>query len=173
MSEPVTDSPHPSLDPLELRKTFGMFATGVTVITTVDTHGACHGLTVNSFSSVSLDPPLILWSQSVKAPSHEIFSKAPRFAVNILAEDQIPVSQRFAGGRPDKFSAVDTHPGAGNVPLIDGCCAYIECVTQAVIPGGDHTVYLGRVQRVARKAKPPLIFSDGRYMSVQPHEAMV
>ena len=172
MSEIVTEYPHLRLDPLELRKTFGMFATGVTVITTVSSDGSRYGLTVNSFSSVSLDPPLILWSQSIKAPSHEVFRAASRFAVNILAEDQISVSQHFAGGQPDKFAEVATHAGAGNVPLIDGCCAYIECVTQMMIPGGDHTVYLGRVQRISRVAKPPLVFSGGRYMCVQPYEVI-
>ena len=95
-----------ALDARELRQVLGSFVTGVTVITTVDQEGKRWGLTANSFTSVSLNPPLILWNQSVSAPSHPVFREAQRFAVNILAEDQIDVSRRFAGAAADKFAGV-------------------------------------------------------------------
>src|SRR3954469_18364116 len=90
-------------DSLELRRVLGAFVTGVTVITTLDRDGKPHGLTANSFTSVSLDPPLILWSQSLTAPSHPVFRESERFVVNILADDQVEISNRFARGGADKF----------------------------------------------------------------------
>src|SRR4051812_18428675 len=106
-------------DARALRQVLGAFVTGVTVITTVDASGKPHGLTANSFSSVSLDPPLILWSQSLTAPSHPVFRDADRFVVNILADDQVEVSNRFARGGADKFAGCATRAGLGGVPLIE------------------------------------------------------
>lgn len=157
-------------DSRELRQVLGSFVTGVTVITTVDADGKLHGLTANSFSSVSLDPPLILWSQSVTAPSHPVFRDAERFAVNILAEDQLEVSNRFARGGGDKFAGIETPRGIGGVPLIPGCAAYLECRRVSSFPGGDHTVFLGQVERIERGARQPLVFGGGRYLVAQPHD---
>ena len=109
-----------AFDARELRQVLGSFVTGVTVITTVDGDGKPHGLTANSFSSVSLDPPLILWSQSLTAPSHAVFNACDRFAVNILADEQVDVSNRFARGGAEKFASIATRPGLGGVPLIQG-----------------------------------------------------
>lgn len=166
MSQDGNQSP---FSPRELRDCFGTFVTGVTVVTTVDTQGRWYGVTVNSFSSVSIDPPLILWSQQLSAPSHPVFRSAQRFAVNILAEDQMEVSSRFAGGRPDKFSDVEIIDGLGGVPLIAGCSAHLECSSEATYPGGDHTVFLGRVESIRRTHRPPLAFGGGKYMRVHPH----
>src|SRR5437016_5759497 len=99
----------------ELRQVLGAFVTGVTVITTVDKQGAWHGLTANSFTSVSLDPPLILWNQSLSAPSYPVFRDADRFVINILAEEQVEVSKRFSKPSPDKFSGIRTRQGRGGV----------------------------------------------------------
>jgi flavin reductase (DIM6/NTAB) family NADH-FMN oxidoreductase RutF/DNA-binding IclR family transcriptional regulator len=159
-----------TFDTRELRQVLGAFVTGVTVITTVDAKGERHGLTVNSFSSVSLDPPLILWSQSLTAPSHSVFRDAERFAVNILADDQVPVSNRFARGGGDKFEGCQTEPGLGGVPLIRGCAAWLECKRVDAILGGDHMVFLGQVERIERTARPPLVFGGGRYLVAQPHD---
>jgi flavin reductase (DIM6/NTAB) family NADH-FMN oxidoreductase RutF/DNA-binding IclR family transcriptional regulator len=153
-----------------LRQVLGAFVTGVTVITTLDEHGKPHGLTANSFSSVSLDPPLILWSQSLTAPSHPVFRAAERFVVNILADDQVEVSNRFARGGADKFAGCETHPGLGGVPLIAGCAAYLECRRMDSFPGGDHVVFLGQVERIERTGRQPLVFGGGRYLVAQPHE---
>jgi len=94
-------------DSRDLRRVLGTFVTGVTVVTTTDDEGRFHGVTANSFSSVSLDPPLVLWSQAVKTQSHPVFFKAQRFAVNILAEDQIELSNRFAKSSQEKFAGLD------------------------------------------------------------------
>src|SRR5690606_2049086 len=136
----------------------------------VDASGKYHGLTANSFSSVSLDPPLILWSQSFTAPSHPVFREAERFAVNVLAEDQIEISQRFATRNVDKFAGVVNRLGLGGVPLIAGCAAYIECARETIISGGDHAIFLGRVLRIEKTGRKSLAFGSGRYMTAQPHE---
>ncbi|HYF16780.1 MAG TPA: flavin reductase family protein [Ramlibacter sp.] len=165
-SEPAT-----ALDVRELRQVLGSFVTGVTVITTVDAQGRRWGLTANSFTSLSLDPPLILWNQSVTAPSHPVFRDAQRFAVNILAEDQVELSRRFASAATDKFAGVATSEGLGGIPLVEGCAAWLECSREAVLPGGDHAVFIGRVERMDRRGRPPLVFGQGRYLKAMPHEA--
>lgn len=159
-----------AFDSRELRQVLGSFVTGVTVITTVDANGQRHGLTVNSFSSVSLDPPLILWSQSLTAPSHPVFRDAERFVVNILADDQVAVSNRFARGGDDKFAGCETDPGLGGVPLIRGSAAWLECKRMDCFRGGDHMVFLGQVERIERSARQPLVFGGGRYLVAQAHD---
>jgi flavin reductase (DIM6/NTAB) family NADH-FMN oxidoreductase RutF/DNA-binding IclR family transcriptional regulator len=157
-------------DTRALRQVLGAFVTGVTVITTVDGNGEPHGLTANSFSSVSLDPPLVLWSQSLTAPSHPVFREAERFVVNILADDQVEISNRFAQGGADKFAGCATRPGLGGVPLIQGCAAYLECRRINTFPGGDHLVFLGQVERIERTGLQPLVFGGGKYLVAQPHD---
>src|SRR6201984_244199 len=114
-------------DSRDLRRVLGTCGTGVTVVTTTDDEGGFHGVTANSFSSVSLDPPLILWSQAAKTHSHPVFFKAERFAVNILADDQIELSKRFAKSSKDKFSGVDVDIGSAGVPLLCDCSARLQC----------------------------------------------
>jgi flavin reductase (DIM6/NTAB) family NADH-FMN oxidoreductase RutF len=157
-------------DARELRQVLGSFVTGVTVITTVDANGKAHGLTVNSFSSVSLDPPLILWSQSLTAPSHPVFRDAERFVVNILADDQVAISNQFARARDDKFAGCATDPGIGGVPLIRGSAAWLECKRMDCFRGGDHMVFLGQVERIERTGRQPLVFGGGRYLVAHPHD---
>jgi flavin reductase (DIM6/NTAB) family NADH-FMN oxidoreductase RutF len=163
-------SADPGFDARALRQVLGAFVTGVTVITTLDRDGKPHGLTANSFTSVSLDPPLILWSQSLTAPSHPVFRESDRFVVNILADDQVEVSNRFARGGLDKFSGCATRTGLGGVPLIEGCAAYLECRRINSFPGGDHLVFLGQVERIERSGLQPLVFGGGRYLVAQPHD---
>jgi flavin reductase (DIM6/NTAB) family NADH-FMN oxidoreductase RutF/DNA-binding IclR family transcriptional regulator len=165
MSAPASQA----FDTRALRQVLGAFVTGVTVITTLDRHGRPHGLTANSFTSVSLDPPLILWSQSLSSPSHPVFREAERFVVNILADDQVEVSDRFARGG-DKFAGCAIRPGLGGVPLIQGCAAYLECRRINSFPGGDHLVFLGQVDRIERSALQPLVFGGGKYLVAQPHD---
>jgi flavin reductase (DIM6/NTAB) family NADH-FMN oxidoreductase RutF len=159
-----------AFDSRELRQVLGSFVTGVTVITTVDASGKPHGLTVNSFSSVSLDPPLILWSQSLSAPSHPVFREAERFVVNILADDQVAISNQFARGKDDKFAGCATDPGIGGVPLIRGSAAWLECKRMECFRGGDHMVFLGQVERIERTGRQPLVFGGGRYLVAHPHD---
>ncbi|WFU45649.1 flavin reductase family protein (plasmid) [Bradyrhizobium sp. CB82] len=157
-------------DSRDLRRVLGTFVTGVTVITTADDEGRFHGVTANSFSSVSLDPPLVLWSQAVKSHSHPVFSGAERFAVNILAEDQIELSKRFAKSSHEKFSGVDVDIGDGGVPLLRDCSARLQCRVISRVPGGDHTIYVGEVLAIDHANRKPLAFGNGQYLSTAPHD---
>ncbi len=158
-------------DQRELRRVLGTFVTGVTVVTTRDSEGRPYGATANSFSSVSLDPPLILWSQSLTSRSHPAFRDSDCFAVNILADNQVAISDHFAKSRDDKFSSVAFSDGLGGAPLIDGCAAHLECTKVAAYPGGDHIVFLGRVERISHRAQSkPLAFGGGRYLVAYAHD---
>ena len=168
---PALVTPAPTLiDPTELRRCLGSFVTGVTVITALNEDGTPIGMTANSFNSVSLDPPLIVWSLRMNASSFPAYSRAKRFVVNILSEEQIEVSNRFAKSGQDRFNGVPTTPGIEGVPLIDGCSAHLECRTEAVYPGGDHLLFLGRVERIVGSARKPLAFGAGKYMVVHPYD---
>jgi flavin reductase (DIM6/NTAB) family NADH-FMN oxidoreductase RutF len=157
-------------DSRELRRALGAFVTGVTVITTTDGEGRFHGVTANSFSSVSLDPPLVLWSQVVNAQSHSTFFKAERFAVNILAEDQIELSNRFAKSSAEKFAGLEVDIGLGGIPLLRGCGARLQCRVVSRVPGGDHTIYIGKVESIERAERKPLAFGNGQYLRIAPHD---
>ena len=164
-------APAPAIDPLELRRCMGSFVTGVTVITALDESGTPIGMTANSFNSVSLDPPLIVWSVRTDARSFPVYRSARRFVVNILAEDQIDISNRFAQSGPDRFAGVSVTPGIDGLPLIDGCAAHLECRTEATYPGGDHLLFLGRVERIVNNpSRRPLAFGAGKYMVVHPYD---
>ena len=167
----LAEAPAPSaIDPAELRRCLCSFVTGVTVITVLDDDGKPIGMTANSFNSVSLDPPLIVWSLRTNARAYPVYSTAKRFVVNILSEEQVDVSNRFAKSGPDRFDGVATTPGIGGVPMIDGCSAYLECRTEATYPGGDHLLFLGRVERIVGSARKPLAFGAGKYMVVHPYD---
>jgi 3-hydroxy-9,10-secoandrosta-1,3,5(10)-triene-9,17-dione monooxygenase reductase component len=154
-----------AIDSKSLRKTLGAFTTGVTVITTRDADGRRYGVTANSFSSVSLDPPLVLWSQATTSRSHPAFRDTERFVVNILAVDQIHVSDRFARSGDDKFDGVEIDEGLAGLPIIRGAAAFLECRKMATYPGGDHVVFLGLVQNLFRGDSAPLAFRDGQYLT--------
>lgn len=158
-----------AIDPTELRRCLGAFVTGVTVITALDEDGQPIGMTANSFNSVSLDPPLIVWSLRTSAKIFPQYRRAPRFVVNILSEDQVAISNQFARPVNDRFEGVSTTAGIDGVPLIDGCAAYLECRTEATHPGGDHVIFLGRVERIVATSRKPLAFGAGRYMVVHPY----
>jgi flavin reductase (DIM6/NTAB) family NADH-FMN oxidoreductase RutF len=127
-------------------------------------------VTANSFSSVSLDPPLVLWSQAVKTQSHPVYFKAERFAVNILAEDQIELSNRFAKSSPEKFAGLEVDIGLGGVPLLRGCGARLQCRVVSRVPGGDHTIYIGEVDSIEQAERKPLAFGTGQYLRTSPHD---
>jgi flavin reductase (DIM6/NTAB) family NADH-FMN oxidoreductase RutF len=157
-----------SFDTRAFRNALGSFATGIVVITTRNGAGEPLGLTVNSFNSVSLDPPLILWSLANHLPVREGFETCEHYAVNILAEDQLWLSQRFAGREADKFAGVAVETGLGGVPLLVGCCARFECRNTVRHPGGDHLVFISEVLRFDRSELPPLLFHGGAYRSLAP-----
>ena len=155
-------------DTRDFRSALGTFATGVTIITTRDKGGRFFGLTANSFSSVSLDPPLVLWSQALFAPSLRAFQEATHFVVNILAADQVPLSQRFARSGEDKFAEVDHIVPECGAPVILGSAAHFECRNEFRYYGGDHIIFVGHVERYAYTAKPTLLFCRGQYMQAVP-----
>ncbi len=170
MALPALDPPEAScIDPAELRRCLGSFVTGVTVITALDADARPIGMTANSFNSVSLDPPLIVWSLRTSARTFNGYNQATRFVVNILAEDQVAISNQFAQSVADRFAGIPTTPGIGGIPLIDGCAAYLECRAEATYPGGDHAIFLGRVERIVATTRKPLAFGAGRYMVVHPY----
>lgn len=153
----------PSFDPTEFRKALGSFATGVTIITTRAPDGSPLGLTANSFNSVSLKPPLVLWSLAQNALSLPVFQNATHWAVHILAADQEPLSGRFARRGEDKFAGLDVETGVGDIPLLRGCSARFQCRTAFQYEGGDHTIFVGEVLQFDRSESAPLVFHGGRY----------
>ncbi len=156
----------PDVDLASLRQALGCFATGVAVITTLGEWDAPVGLTVNSFSSVSLDPPLILWSLSSSAPSFGAFRCHDGFAVNIMSADAKGLVQRFARPSPNKFAGVAWKSGFLGVPLLNEVVATFECRTESRIPKGDHEIYIGKVERYARTDRDPLVFHRGCFTTL-------
>ena len=154
------------IDKNELRRVMGHFATGVTVITTVSNDGKHYGLTANAFTSVSLEPPLLLISVDKKAESYPFFEQSKVFTVNILADDQEALSRRFAVSGGPKFEGVAYRPGANGAAILEGTLGYIECKLSATYPGGDHTIYLGEIQEAATVDRKPLLFFRGGYRAL-------
>jgi flavin reductase (DIM6/NTAB) family NADH-FMN oxidoreductase RutF len=151
------------IDQRHLRHALGRFATGVTVITTRTADGKLEGLTANSFSAVSLDPPLVLWSLRRSASSLSSFADSGYFAVNVLAANQCDFSRHFATPSKDKFASIDYAVGLGSCPLLPDCLASFECSTEHTVTGGDHIIFIGRVLRATYRDGEPLIFSAGKY----------
>ena len=154
---------HEVVDPRHLRSALGRFATGVTVITTRTPEGKLEGLTANSFSAVSLDPPLVLWSLRQNAPSLQSFQSAGYFSISVLAADQTYLSRHFATPAEDKFATVPHGTGLGGCPVLQGALASFECSTEHRVVGGDHIIFIGRVHRATYRDGEPLIFSAGQY----------
>lgn len=169
MWDDPTRVPAPPADPRELRNALGAFATGVCIITTRRADGKREGLTCNSFASVSLNPPMVLWSLARTAVSAPAFRDAEFFAVNVLAADQRELSTHFARSAEDKFAAYgETFTvGLGGVPLLEGACARFECRNQFQNYGGDHIVFIGIVERFAAFERAPLLFHRGKYGGLQ------
>lgn len=159
-----------SFDSRQLRTVLGTFTTGVTIVTTHDSEGVDYGVTANSFSSVSLDPPLVLWSQILTSRSFPAFRDTDHFAVNVLADDQIDISNHFAKSSDDKFALLEFSRGLGGVPVLQGTVAHFECVKVAAYPAGDHMIFLGRVERLSHSGRRPLAFAHGRYMVPYAHD---
>ena len=161
-----------AFDPREFRNALGCFATGIAVITARDAHGGLAGLTVNSFASVSLDPPLVLWSLSLYSPSLARFQNCSHYAINVLAADQMDLSQRFSRPSDDlpggKFAGLAFDCGRGGAPLLNDCCAWFECRNETRHPGGDHLIFVGLVEDFRRSERPPLLFHGGRYRTLAP-----
>ncbi len=158
----------PSADGRAFRRSLGQYPTGVAVIT------ACHrgkllGMAVNSFAAVSLDPPLVLWSIRRESASAPDFCEAQHLAVNVLAANQVQVSQWFGAAHPERFQMAAWEPDAHGSPLLEGAIAHLECSRHAVLDGGDHFILVMRVERHARYQGEPLLFAQGQYAVMQNH----
>ncbi len=155
------------IEPLVLRAALGQYATGVAIVATLDGNGRPVGLTVNSFASVSLDPPLVLWSLALTSAALPAFKACSHFAVNVLAAGQKELSIRFATTGLDRFAGLAWMPGLGGAPLLDDCCAHFECRNETRHEGGDHLIFIGRVERFDHAEHPPLVFHGGLYRSLE------
>lgn len=145
----------------DFRAALGQFATGVTIVTTQTVDGPL-GITANSFASLSLDPPLVMWAPGKFSRRFQAFAEAERFVIHILAADQLPLAQHFARDGRD-FDIPDLDFGAGDVPLLPGCLVRFHCTGHAVHPGGDHAIVVGAVARVTSRPGAALTFYQGDY----------
>lgn len=161
--EPLT-VPRPSLDARDFRSALGCFPTGVCLVTTRGPGGKPEGLTINSFSSVSLDPPMVLWSLARTASAAPVFRDAEYFAVNILGKHDAALSSHFAKPSADKFAAFADRFSTGNTPLLKGAVATFECHTRHRYYGGDHIIVIGNVERYSWSDAPSLVFGRGKYL---------
>lgn len=162
MSDPrLTAGRYDPIDAATFRRALGQFPTGVTVVTA--THdGKAVGMTANSFASVSLEPPLVLWSVAASAPSHNSFVASDSFAVHFLAADHSDLARHFGHRHADKFADIKHAPGITGAPLLDGLAPILECRVWARYPGGDHTILVGEVVRLIDRPHEPLLFHSGR-----------
>ncbi|WP_221798898.1 flavin reductase family protein [Oceanobacter mangrovi] len=157
-------------DSRSLRNLLGQFATGVTIITTLAADGTPIGLTANSFSSVSLEPALVLWSLDKRSPNLELFRHIKHFAINILAADQQQLSNRFARPADDKFEGVDFRVCSNGTVLIDGALATLVCRNERQIDAGDHLIFIGEICQYSNAGGEPLLFHAGQYQSLSQAE---
>jgi flavin reductase (DIM6/NTAB) family NADH-FMN oxidoreductase RutF len=152
-----------ALDPRDFRNALGTFATGVTIITAAAADGRPYGLTCNSFASVSLNPPLVLWSLGIYSQSLGVFQNASHFAVHVLGASQLTLASKFAKSSEDKFAGLECTPGLGNAPLLGNCVASFQCRAVNRYYGGDHVIFLGAVEAYAYNRQEPLLFAHGSY----------
>ncbi len=193
MSAPLVAQPReddraraPDFDSAFFRNALGQFATGVTVITTrgINADGQPHllGFTASSFNSVSLEPPLVLWSLARTSATLAVFRDNSHYAVNVLASDQIALSRRFGSrGRAlstagtegglvlDRFEGIAWREGFRGAPVLEGCCAWFECFNRSRYEEGDHVIFVGEVERCGFTEREPLVFQAGGYHMTQPH----
>ena len=158
-----------AITPSEYRAALRHFAAGVTVVTTRDADGQPSGLTASAFTSVSLEPPLVLVCVDRQAASHPAFEAHGWFAVNVLARNQAHLSRHFAESGGDKFSGVAFREGIARLPLLEGVLATVECRLIARHEAGDHTIFVGQVEGVTVEGGHPLVYFRGEYHQLEPH----
>ncbi len=170
---PLKNSPpiSPTHDEHGYRSALSRFATGVAVITSISPQGIPVGLTVSSFSSVSLHPPLVLWSLGQSSALLEIFKHCSHYAINVLREDQLDVALQFARRGVDRFAGIRQHTGTSGVPILDAALAWFECKNRSQHPEGDHTIFVGEVEHCGYAEGLPLIHHSRDYYSSAPHSA--
>lgn len=160
-----------NFDPKEFRDALGRFATGVTIVTAKSAEGRLVGVTANSYNSVSIDPPLILWSLSKTAGSMDCFMETEAFTVHILGEDQGDLAMRFASRGDNKYDGLDFELDSAGTPLLSGCASRLQCKTVHRYEGGDHMIFVGKVTSFDQCDKAPLIFHQGKFKQVEAHAA--
>ncbi|MCY0387666.1 flavin reductase family protein [Robbsia sp. Bb-Pol-6] len=162
----------PDFDAAVFRQTLAQFATGVTVITTRATNGELLGITASSFNSVSLAPPLILWSLARTASSMPVFRDNAHYVVNVLAAEQVDLCRHFATVKTERFAGIAHRVGTRGLPILDGALAWFECHNRSRYDEGDHTIFVGEVERCGMQPDPatgrPLVFQDGRFHTTGP-----
>jgi len=159
----------PGFSSAEFRTALGMFATGVTIVTARGSSGQLVGLTASSFNSVSLEPPLVLWSLSQAASSMDAFRAGSHYAINILAADQQDLAQRFATRGAERFADLAFTEGASGAPLIAGCVATFECFNRSRYVEGDHVIFVGEVEHCThRPGTSPLLYHGGKFYTEHP-----
>jgi flavin reductase (DIM6/NTAB) family NADH-FMN oxidoreductase RutF len=151
------------IDPRDFRSALGTFGTGVTVVTAMTEDGKPYGVTCNSFASVSLNPPLVLWSLGMFSQGLSVFQNATHFAVNVLDVSQQELALQFAKSSGEKFKDVEWKPGLGNAPIITGTVAQFQCRAVNRYYGGDHIIFLGAVEAYAYNGQEPLLFARGGF----------
>ena len=151
-------------DPKSFRNALGSFATGVTIITTRTAAGEPIGLTANSFNSVSLDPPLVLWSIARHSALQAAFTAASHWAINILGAAQAPLARQFAQRGADRFGGLEFDAGLAALPLLRGCIAHLQCQRFSATNLGDHTLMIGRILALEGSTAEPLVFQAGQFM---------
>ena len=167
--KPAPQAQPPSFSSREFRAALAMFATGVTIVTARSADGQVIGLTANSFNSVSLSPPLVLWSLARAAASLAVFSAGSHYAINVLAADQKALAERFAARGGDRWPGVQFATGAGGAPLLHGAAATFECFNRSRYEEGDHVIFIGEVERCThRTGASPLLFHGGRFYTEHP-----
>ena len=147
----------------DYRNALGKFGTGVAIVSTKTSNHLPVGITINSFNSVSLDPPIVLWSLNKQSPSLKAFDDTGKFVIHVLSKDQIDLSKRFSSRIEEKFANVEYELGSLGVPLITGCSAFFECTTWMRQEVGDHILFLGRVENYSSTEKEALLYYKGRY----------
>jgi flavin reductase (DIM6/NTAB) family NADH-FMN oxidoreductase RutF len=167
MSTPFPPATLPEFDSRHFRNALSQFATGVTVITTRLENGSFFGLTASSFNSVSLDPPLVLWSLASGASSLPIFTGNSHYVINVLSANQAKLAERFASRIEDRFEGVDFELSRTGLPILKGAAAWFECHNRSRYPEGDHVIFVGEVERCDLSPQPALIFHHGRFLSTE------
>lgn len=157
----------PVLDETTFRSVLGRFPTGVTVVTTRNVHGIDYGITVSACASLSLSPPLLLICIDRRAAIHSVLLSAPHFAVNVLGDEQEAISRRFAAHVGDRFAGVGFTRGVTQAPLLHGALAHIECARTDCYPGGDHTIFVGKVIAASADRGHPLLYYRGGYVQLE------
>src|SRR3954467_10683457 len=156
-------SDNSAIDPRDFRHALGTFATGVTIVTAMAADGKPYGVTCNSFASVSLNPPLVLWSLGMFSQRLAVFQNASHFAVNVLGASQQALAKKFSNSSEDKFVGVECTAGLGGAPLLKGSVANFQCRAVDRYYGGDHVIFLGAVEAYAYDRQEPLLFAHGGY----------